>query len=86
MLFSLIVDSPKKRKCQSGCRIVHRKRKKMNLNAELRPRRELLNPKFEGYKLNLDQLPIVSRELASKIVVFRLIGVFIDFCGFRQVP
>ena len=30
----------------------------MNLNSELRPRRELLNPQFEGYKLSLDPLAI----------------------------
>lgn len=43
----------------------------MNLNCELRPRRELLNPQFEGYKLNLDQLPLTPIDLkTAPVAVF----------------
>ena len=47
----------------------------MNLNSELRPRRELLNPQFEGYKLSLDPLAIRNdHELAhlSKNIICSL--------------
>ena len=37
----------------------------MNLNSELRPRRELLNSNFEGYKLSLENLP-TEKEICLK--------------------
>lgn len=34
---------------------------------ELRPRKDLMNPNFEGYKLSLDPLPVYKHDLPSAV-------------------
>jgi hypothetical protein len=38
----------------------------------LRPNRELLNPKFDGYKLSSDQLAVESASLPNAVNIVRL--------------
>ena len=54
----------------------------MDLNAELRPRRELLNPNFEGYKLSLDQLPVRDVRLDEPVAIFTTKSEEISFVNF----
>lgn len=42
----------------------------MNLNSELRPRRELINSNFEGYKLSLEKLPVEKILLENDVATF----------------
>lgn len=42
----------------------------MEFNSEVRPRRELMNPNFEGYKLSLRNVPTEKTELEHPVAVF----------------
>lgn len=59
---------------------------KMEFNSEVRPRRELMNPNFEGYKLSLRNVPTekVCLIYIFNPFIFVQIIFFFNFCQIIQ--